>query len=207
LFAGYERIEGRTACSAALDDSQRKSAARPLGEFLAVLHSLGPANAREWGAPPDLLGRLEPTRRIRLSHELLGEAAQLNLISDRARYERLIEETATSRPPQATALVHGDLYVRHILVDCEARPSGIIDWGDVHLGDVALDLSIAHSFLPPSAHETFRWAYGPIDDATWRLARFRALLYGLQLAKYGHLVADGDLRREGLWMLQNVIEQ
>jgi len=32
-------------------------------------------------------------------------------------------------------------------------------------------------------------------------------LYGLQLAKYGDLVADGDLRREGLWMLQNVIEQ
>jgi aminoglycoside phosphotransferase (APT) family kinase protein len=207
LFAGYERIEGSTACSTTLDESQRALAARPLGEFLAALHSLGPANARKWGAPPDLLGRLEPTRRIPLAHELLGEAAQLNLISDRARYERLIEETATARPPQAAALVHGDLYVRHILVDHKARPSGIIDWGDVHVGDVALDLSIAHSFLPAPAHEAFRRAYGTIDDATWRLARFRALLYGLQLAKYGDLVADGDLRREGLWMLQNVIEQ
>jgi aminoglycoside phosphotransferase (APT) family kinase protein len=207
LFAGYERLAGRTACSTVLDESQRRSAARPLAEFLAVLHALGPRVSRDLGAPPDLLGRLDPTRRIPLAHEILEEVAGLHLISDVPRYIQVIDESATARAPQATALVHGDLYVRHILVDSDSRPSGIIDWGDVHLGDVALDLSIAHSFLPASAHQEFRQAYGPIDDATWRLARFRALLYGLQLAKYGDLVADSDLRREGLWILQNIIEQ
>jgi aminoglycoside phosphotransferase (APT) family kinase protein len=207
LFGGYEHLEGRTACSAVLDESQRALAARPLGEFLAALHSLDPAVACKWGAPSDRLGRLDPARRIPVSHELLEELARLDLISKVEPYEKIIEQNAMARPPQATALVHGDLYVRHILVDRKARPSGIIDWGDVHIGDVALDLSIAHSFLPAPAHEEFRRAYGTIDDAAWRLARFRALLYGLQLAKYGHLVADSDLRREGLWTLQNVIEQ
>jgi aminoglycoside phosphotransferase (APT) family kinase protein len=130
-----------------------------------------------------------------VAHELLEEVARLDVMSEVAPYEKVIEQNATARPPQATALVHGDLYVRHILVDRNARPSGIIDWGDVHIGDVALDLSIAHSFLPAPAHEEFRRAYGTIDEATWRLARFRALLYALQLAKYAHLVADRDLQR------------
>ena len=206
-FAGYERIEGRTADTAVLDVSQRISAARPVGEFLAALHGVDPGAARAWGAPPDRLGRLDPARRIPLAHALLEEAARLNLIADTAPYGRIIEETAMARPPQATALVHGDLYLRHILVDGAGLPCGMIDWGDVHLGDIALDLSIAHSFLPASAHGEFRRGYGPITDDTWRLARFRALLYGLQLSRYAHSVGDADLEREGLRMLQNVFEQ
>ena len=77
----------------------------------------------------------------------------------------------------------------------------------MHLGDVALDLSLAHTFLPHSAHEKFRRAYGPIDDMTWQLARFRALHYGLILSLYAHQTNDADMRREAQFMLDNIASQ
>jgi aminoglycoside phosphotransferase (APT) family kinase protein len=78
----------------------------------------------------------------------------------------------------------------------------VIDWGDAHLGDRALDLSIAFSFLPPAARPAFRAAYGPIDDATWDRARFRALFYGVVLVEYGLGIGDEAIRAAGAYALR-----
>jgi aminoglycoside phosphotransferase (APT) family kinase protein len=98
---------------------------------------------------------------------------------------------------RSDTLVHGDLYVRHLLVDAEQRLSGVIDWGDVHLGDPAVDLAVAHSFLPPSAHAVFRQAYGPFENSTWQLARLRAVWHTVNVLIYAHDSGDADLMREG----------
>jgi aminoglycoside phosphotransferase (APT) family kinase protein len=203
-FGGYRHLAGRTACSAGLTPAQRWAMAPAVGQFLKALHQISAAEAQQFGAPPDLIGRLDPVRRIPQAHEQLEEIARLGLIPETSTYRKIIDDTATARPPQAQALVHGDLYVRHLLVDDDARLSGIIDWGDVHSGDPALDLSIAFSFLPPDARDQFRDAYGPIDEATWRLARFRALQYGSYLAPYAHAEHDDNLLHEALCILRNV---
>ncbi len=205
-FAGYRRLEGRTACSQALDATQRHAAAATLGEFLAALHAIGRREAEALGAPPDRLGRLDMSRRLPQVHERLAEIARLGLIGDTQAHQKVAEETAVALPSKAMTLVHGDVYVRHLLVDDKFRPCGIIDWGDMHVGSIALDLSIAHSFLPPRAHESFCRAYGFIDDATWRLARFRALHYGVILAQYGHAIDDHELLREALLTLEYVVQ-
>ncbi len=206
-FAGYRHLAGRTACSVGLDDTLRAAAAIPLAHFLRVLHSLPIDEVRQFGAPLDILGRLDPARRVPQAQQRLEEIKQLGLIADTAPWLAVIEETAAARPSQASALVHGDLYFRHLLLDDDNRPCGVIDWGDVHFGDPALDLSIAHSFLPRSAQAEFRSAYGTIDEATWRLARFRALQYGTYLVPYGHEIGDHDLVREALWILHNIVER
>src|SRR5262249_60162426 len=100
------------------------------------------------------------------------------------------------------ALVHGDFYIRHFLVKENGNLSGVIDWGDVHLGDPAVDITIAHSFLPPSAHEAFRKAYSAISEETWQTARFRALYHSLYLVLYSHDIRDASLLRESLKSLQ-----
>jgi aminoglycoside phosphotransferase (APT) family kinase protein len=204
-FAGYRQLAGRTACAAQMTVAQRAAAAEPIAEFLAALHSVDADKARQTGAPPDLLGRLDPEKRVPQAHEYLQRAAALGLIESAEPYVRVIAETAAARPPRADALVHGDFYVRHLLVDAGGRPCGVIDWGDVHAGDSALDLAIAHSFLPPEARGAFRRAYGPIDDATWRLSRFRALAVSAILVVYGHEIGDNHLVREGLVGLQNLL--
>ncbi len=61
----------------------------------------------------------------------------------------------------------------------------MIDWGDVHEGDVACDLMVALAFLPQDARPVFEAAYGAIDEITWRRTRFRTIHHSAAVAHYG----------------------
>ncbi len=103
-------------------------------------------------------------------------------------------------------LVHGDLYARHVLLDARARPCGVIDWGDMHLGDSAIDIAIAHLMLPARAHAAFRTAYGPIDERTWNAARYRAIYHAILELDYGTRAQDGRMRAIGATALRLLSE-
>ncbi len=196
-FAGYRLLPGRSACSAALTADERAAAAEPLAHFLAALHAVPTQHAAAHGARPDDIRRLDLDYRVPRVRERLRTAASSGLIDDSGRWEPILDAAPREHTAPPPTLVHGDLYARHLLVDDRARPCGVIDWGDVHLGDPAVDISIAAGFLPPAAVERFRITYGPIDDATWRLARFRALLSAVTILAYGADVGDAALVSEG----------
>ena len=80
-----------------------------------------------------------------------------------------------------------------MLIDGSGRPSGIIDWGDVHLGERAVDLSVAYGLFDAHTRRSFWSAYGPVSPATRDRARFRSLHSSLCLLHYGHAVGDGFL--------------
>jgi aminoglycoside phosphotransferase (APT) family kinase protein len=202
-FAGYSRIPGRPASAAALDESQRADAAEPIARFLAALHAITAPEAQRLGALPDTIGRLDAVKRAGKTRDRLHELVRSGTLEDIRPWLDLLDSIPT-RTPLATALVHGDLYADHILLDDHARPSGVIDWGDVHAGDPAIDLSIAHGFLPPAARDRFRRAYGPIDEATWQLARFRALTVAVTILHYAHDIGDPALAREARIALDHV---
>jgi aminoglycoside phosphotransferase (APT) family kinase protein len=103
-------------------------------------------------------------------------------------------------------VVHGDLYARHLLVDRRRGLCGVIDWGDVHQGDPALDLSILYGFLPAEARPGFLEAYGPVDPGTLRRARFRALVVGALLISYAREIGDGRLAVAGQFALLHALE-
>jgi aminoglycoside phosphotransferase (APT) family kinase protein len=201
-FAGYRLLPGRTACGAALTANQRIAAAEPLARFLAALHALPAAEAVRHGAGLDTLARLDLARRLPRARDSLNQLAQRGLIADLRPFRAILEDAPTAYTPRADTLVHGDLYARHLLVNEDRELAGVIDWGDVHLGDPAVDLAIAHSFLPPGAHAFFRRAYGRMEDVSWRLARLRALWHTALVLIYGHDTGDIDLVREGLQALQ-----
>ncbi len=96
-----------------------------------------------------------------------------------------------------SVLCHGDLYARHLMVDDDRVLVGVIDWGDRHAGDRAMDLGIAWSFLPPVARPAFRAAYGPISDGAWSRARVRAFHYASHLVTYGLEVGDAAMEVAG----------
>jgi aminoglycoside phosphotransferase (APT) family kinase protein len=197
-FHGYERIAGRSACGAALDEAARARTASPLGEFLRALHAFPVDAAARLGAPGDLLGRADVPKRVRQTRERLAEARERGLGAENRSLDRIWEEAqAGDGPPPPAALVHGDLYARHLLVGDDGALGGVIDWGDVHLGHRALDLSIAFAFLPPAARPAFFAAYGDMPDGdVLRRARLQALFSGLSLLIYGTEIGDGDLVRE-----------
>jgi aminoglycoside phosphotransferase (APT) family kinase protein len=198
-FHGYERIAGRSACGAALDEAARARAAVPLARFLRALHGFPADEAARRGAPDDTLGRADLPKRLRQTRERLAEVRARGLGGEDAALDRICAEAeagdARAAPP--ATLVHGDLYARHLLVGEDGALAGVIDWGDVHLGHRALDLSIAFAFLPPAARPAFFAAYGGApDDDVRRRARLQALFYGVTLLLYGTETADADLVRE-----------
>jgi aminoglycoside phosphotransferase (APT) family kinase protein len=201
-FAGYALIPGTTACRSTWSDPQRSSLAVPLARFLAALHTIPiDAETRDWG-PTDDIERANLAKRARAIQQRLQAIAPLRGIDTHALLDlvdRLATTPAWEEPP---CWVHGDLYARHLLVDEARRLCGVIDWGDVHLGDPALDLSIAFSFLPSAARAAFREAYGVVDEASWDRARFRALHYGVLLTDYGIEVGDDAIRGAGEYALR-----
>jgi aminoglycoside phosphotransferase (APT) family kinase protein len=198
-FAGYRRLDGRTACTAGLSERDRAALAEHLARFVRALHSFPLREALDRAAPGDELGRVDLGSRIPKARARLGELMALGLLdpSAAAPLESLLARMQARSVAPDAVLVHGDLYARHVLVDTQGRAAGIIDWGDIHLGHRAVDLALAHIFLPPAAREAFRLAYGAIDDATWELARFRALYHSANVTHYAYRVGDPDLLREG----------
>jgi len=171
--------------------------------FLAALHSIPPQGL---DLPGDEIGRLDLARRLPEARARLEEIGQLQLVADPRPLPRILETASEAIPPRTGVLVHGDVYALHLLVDAESRVTGVIDWGDVHLGDPAVDLAVAHSFLPPSAHPAFLAHYGPVDEGTWHLARLRALHHCAAVVAYAHHTGSADLLREGLRALAHLTE-
>jgi aminoglycoside phosphotransferase (APT) family kinase protein len=203
-FAGYRLLEGRTACRARLDPQQRAAAAEPLGHFLAALHALPVDEMLGLGVGGDSIGRLDLTTRVPRALETLQRLPAAALGVDPAAVRSLIEASASIRAPTTHVLVHGDLYVRHLLVDGQAQLCGVIDWGDLHLGNPAADLAVAHGFLPPAARPAFLRAYARrVPAGTWFLARFRSIFHSLCVIDYARQTGDADLEREGRQSLTN----
>jgi aminoglycoside phosphotransferase (APT) family kinase protein len=177
---GSRLIAGREIAAAGLDDAARTALAPPLGDFLRVLHRLKLDAAA--ALPADPMGRtdmavLVPKTRAALAAlrpQLPGLSAAAALL-DRA------EPLGRAR---ATSLVHGDLHVRHLLVDGAGALAGVIDWGDACRAHPSVDLSLYWSLLPGAGRDAFRAAYGPLDDDTLLRARVFALFSCALLATY-----------------------
>lgn len=203
-FAGYPLIAGRTACVAALSETQRHAAAPTLGRFLRALHDV-PVD--DLALPGDTLGRLRLDGR---RHEL---EARLGVLEDRAvvdspgpwieAFDALGPDAPGGLPGRA---VHGDLYARHLVVDAQGRIQGVIDWGDVHRGDPAADLMVAFGFLPATARDGFFRAYGEVDPPTRRAARRRALFHAVAVAWYATESDDRVLATEARRTLAHVLQ-
>ena len=204
-FLGYRLLHGKTACRAGLFNSERMEAAVPLAQFLKALHAM-PISA---SMRATLIGyTLEKLNGPKLIAEIVSNLAEIvfvGLVESSQPFYELIECLQNVRPEKKSILVHGDLYARHILVNEAHQICGVIDWGDVHIGDAAVDLSIAHSFLPIKAHDLFRKAYGEISEETWQLARLRALYSSTILVIFGYHSGDDIIKTEGIRALHCLV--
>jgi aminoglycoside phosphotransferase (APT) family kinase protein len=170
---------------------------------LKELHGTPVQEAVEIGVGPDKIGRMDLGRRTRQFEQCLKEAVNLGLLDKQSSLwdvARWLPDAESVSKRQA--LVHGDLNFRNFLLDAEGVLCGVIDWGDVHIGHPAVDLAVAHSFLPPEGREIFRRAYGEIDEETWRLAKFRALYINLHILVYAYDIGDPLQLREAKTALE-----
>src|SRR5262245_56742778 len=90
-FIGYPWIPGHTMTGLNLPDSERKAMAKPLGTFLAALHTVPADEARLRGAPEDLFRRLDFCRRRERTDVQLANLVRAGWIADRRPIDRLLD--------------------------------------------------------------------------------------------------------------------
>ncbi len=160
-----DRLDGRS--------SDGRRLAEGLALFLRALHSI------------PLLGPLAelPTQRRGGDHTPMGVFARQclkrqSMLAEAPLLRRADAALAVAQPPVDTApwvVCHGDLHIRHVLVDPTGALAGVIDWGDIVRGERALDLAAVFAALDPPAREVFWDCYGPVTAAERRLAWYYAL--------------------------------
>ncbi len=190
-FLGHPFVSGTTGDRAALSAAERGALAETLGAFLRALHAVDPDEAAAMGVGPDRF-RWDMGR----ARALVVERAEA-LLGGRWD-EGLRAAMAAEVPPSVRGgtLLHGDLYLRHLLFDEERALCGVIDWGDVCIGDRAQDLFSVYAGLPPEARPRFWAAYGEVDGGTRARARYIALKYATALLAYASDVGDAPLLAE-----------
>jgi aminoglycoside phosphotransferase (APT) family kinase protein len=189
-FWGGSLLPGTELADAGVPDGDRVALGRDVGRFLAALHAPETAAAAGDGLPVDPLGRSDPRRRVAmLRDEWLGRLSATGLWEPGPAALRLMADAERLGPSSAEpVLCHGDLHVRHLLVEHRAgemRAAGVIDWGDVCLADPAVDLSLAYGAFAGPARTELLAAYGrPLDPETEVRARTLALFLCAALASY-----------------------
>jgi aminoglycoside phosphotransferase (APT) family kinase protein len=177
-FYGARYLEGVEATGRPVD-------APALGAALCALHAPETLAAVGGELPADPLGRVDLDVRLPRLEELGIDAPWLFA-------------AARELPPaRHSAVCHGDLHMRQLLVDGDAL-TGIVDWVDVCRSDPAVDLSVAWSTLDAARRRSFFAAYGEVGEETRVRARVVAAFLCGMLADWA--------RKEGVPVVLDAAE-
>jgi aminoglycoside phosphotransferase (APT) family kinase protein len=181
-FYGAPFLPGRELAEAGLDNEPLIALARPLAGFLRALHTI----ELDAELPVDPIGRADMAVRVPRAIEFLDEVEGLGLWRRPPVVADLLASALELPAPQTTAIVHGDLHLRHLLVDERSEPAAVIDWIDVSRNDPCVDLVLYWSALPPRGRAEFLDAYGTLTEAQLLRGRVLALFLCAVLAAYAH---------------------
>jgi aminoglycoside phosphotransferase (APT) family kinase protein len=203
-FFGAALIPGTETADGACSDADRCRLARPLAGFLRALHDGDTAAAVDPAGelPSDPMGRGDMELRVPRTAERLAEVERLGMWRAPANVNDVLDAARGLGDPGSYALVHGDLHIRHLLVDDDCIAAGVIDWIDICRGDPAIDLPLFWSLLPAAARGEFLITYGTATHAQLLRARVLALFLSATLAVYAHHEGMTNLEREAISALQ-----
>lgn len=174
-----------------LSTEQRAGLARPLGEFLRTLHASAVPDL-----PADPFGRADMAIRVPGARERFAALAAEDLWHAPPAVDALLDAAEHLRAPEPTVVCHGDLHLRHLLVDDAGAAACVIDWGDLCRGDPSIDMCLVWCLLP--SRDEFVAAYGPVTDDQLLRARVLALFLCAVLALYAHHEGMHALEAEAL---------
>ena len=204
-FAGYHRIEGRPADEVDLSQQQKVALAAQVGRFLRALHSFPVDRATMLGVERATVAGGHDQWRWWVG-EVERQVAPLLSPAEAARL-RAWFETAEARGARdfTPALIHNDLGAEHLIVDPDSGAlAGVIDWGDVGIGDPAIDFSGLLGGFGAEAARAALAAYGrPDDDALLWRAQLYVDMSPLHEVNYGRVTANDAHIERGLARLRS----
>jgi aminoglycoside phosphotransferase (APT) family kinase protein len=205
-FWGARAIPGREFAEERPPDGDRAAVAAQTGGFLRELHAPSLAQEAGDGLPLDPMGRADPATRAARTFGRLDALAALGVREgEPAVREFLTDALGWDAPQGDPVIVHGDLHVRHLLLDPAGRAAGVIDWGDVCLADPAVDLSFGYAAFGGAARAAFLEEYGPVPPEREAAARTLALNLSATLAEYAASTGRDVLLAESLAGLRRAV--
>jgi aminoglycoside phosphotransferase (APT) family kinase protein len=167
-----------------------------LGRFLYDLHLMPPEYVAFRSRPAEVVRaerRTDAAGKMAATRSILGSAigGQLD-----ALLTSFLDDDANWR--FATCLTHSDIAPQHVLIGDDGDLAGVIDWGDVEVGDPAGDFAWILG-ARPDAGERALGAYGGEPDIGFRIradAGFRLMPWSD--VAYGLRVGDDEILQRGL---------
>ncbi|GAA2143534.1 phosphotransferase [Actinomadura napierensis] len=197
-FWGGRMIPGRELAEAG-PGADRTVLAAQVGAFLRTLHDPVLAAEAGKGLPHDPMERSDPAVRAARTLPRLDSLVRLGVWERDPAVMGFLAEAAGRRPPAGNpVIVHGDLHVRHVLLDSAGRAAGVIDWGDVCLANPAVDLAVAYAGFAGAARAALLDAYGPVPPDREAAARVLALNLSATLAEWAASTGRATLLAEAL---------
>lgn len=188
-------IAGRAASESPLQADQ----AALWGRFLRALHAVDVPDS-----PPQ-----NPLRGALADRDESFRLSVANLESSRAVERRHLDPIVAAwdaglraAPARAPHWAHGDLHARNVISDGGAL-RGVIDWGDVMVGDPAVDYASAWALFDVAEHEQIWRAYGGLGEGCWHRARAWASYLAVVLIDAGR-TDDPELDALGRMMQRRV---
>ncbi len=177
--------------------------ARRVAELIEAIHAFPVERARELGVPEVDL-RAEHTRELPRVHAevvpLLPPYEARRLV---AAYERYLGDDGNFAVPPT--LIHADLSLDHLLVD-GTRITGLIDFGDVRIGDPDYDLCYLWPETNPAFVRRLQEHRGRRLDARLEgKLRFWELADPVSDVLYGIEHGMPDVRDEGVDLLTTLL--
>ncbi len=188
---GYARIDGRPM-SADVDGIWPER----LGRFLYDLHL----------TPPEFVGLRSSTAAavrdgLRRKVDVLS-AHVLPLLDpgERVTAERMLASFLDDDDNFrfAPGLTHGDIGPEHVLITDAGDLAGVIDWGDLAVGDPVVDLAWAINAMPEVGERVLGAYGGPPDDRFLARSRFAFMLMPWHEVEYGSESGQPGLVESGL---------
>ncbi len=181
-FAGYYYLPGKPIEKMRLEELPDTDLLENLALFLKVLHAI-PIEKIDAHIPYEPEKMNYPSRV-----EKIIEA--VNIFEEPDKILKYVADLKSAFPVQDKhCIVHGDLHVRHILMNGNSM-SGIIDWGDVQVNTPAVDLSCIYALFAREHHERFWKHYGPVSETMKKQAQFRAIYSNCLLGQYALDIKD-----------------
>lgn len=196
-FAGYPIIPGHSLCEVTQALISDKIFVQQLAQWLRELHSVPILKEHLHNVKGDQSWRLAVPQRIVATKETIisylpyftaASFSKEQLFNCLDTYQEIVFDS-----PKKVYL-HGDLYCRHIMVTQNLTLTGLIDFGDVHIGQPGIDLAVGIGILTHEALEVFFAIYGDIDTQTKHIAAFRVLCHSISLLPYAYEKNEKNLQ-------------
>ena len=186
-FAGYPIITGNSVADVTQSFIADAQFAITLARWLAELHAIPVTEHYAAVIKGNQNWRYDVPHRVSRCKENLAnyEKYFLELGFDKKTLLQVIASLLhLTFKEDKQSYLHGDLYCRHVMVSSAVfTPSGLIDWGDTHIGHPGIDLAIGMIFTE-EAFQVFLDAYGHIDDSTFNLLLFHTFCHHMSFLPY-----------------------